>query len=85
MNFRSSRGSLHELRHGIERQHAVHDRDPVLGHFELGGDEIAQGLGHHRIELDADDGAAAATLQRALEQADQILGLFLDLDVASRG
>ena len=45
------------------------------------GDELAQLLRHRRLDLEADDRAAAAALQRALEEADEILGLFLDLDV----
>ena len=49
--------------------------------FELLGDEQAQVLGHRRLDLDADHGAEAALLERRLEHADQILGLFLDLDV----
>ena len=55
------------------------------GDLELLGDEMADVLGHRRLDLEADHGAAAALLQRRLEEAHEILGLFLDLDVASRG
>ena len=41
----------------------------------------AELLRHRRLDLEADHRAAAAALQRALEEADEILGLFLDLDV----
>ena len=40
------------------------------------------GFGHLRLELEPDDPAAAAALDRGAEIADQILGFFLDLDVA---
>ena len=52
----------------------------------LGVEALAdQGLelvGHVGLELQPDHPAAAAALDRAAEEADQILGLLLDLDVA---
>ena len=52
------------------------------GDAQFAGDELAQLRRHLAVELDADHRAAAAALQRGLEQAHQILGLFLDLDIA---
>ena len=44
--------------------------------------EVAQ-LGRHAdVDREPDHGAAPAALERALESADQVFGLFLDLDVA---
>ena len=44
--------------------------------------KCAQVLGHRRLDLEADHAAAPALLQRRLEQAHEILGLFLDLEIA---
>ena len=49
---------------------------------DVAGDEGAQRLRHAGLDLEADDRAAAAALQRALVQAHEVLGLLLDLDVA---
>ena len=49
---------------------------------DVAGDERAQGFRHARFDLQPDDRAAAAPLQRALEKADEVFGLLLDLDVA---
>ncbi len=46
------------------------------------GQELAQVERHRRFDAEMDDMAAPASLQRGFEQPDQILGLFLDLDVA---
>ncbi len=46
------------------------------------GDELAQVVRHGSLGLEADHRAAAAALQRGFEMADEILGLFLDLEVA---
>ena len=54
----------------------------VDGNAKFAGDELAQRFRHLAVELDADHRSAAAALQRRLEQAHQILGLFLDLDIA---
>ncbi len=43
--------------------------------------EAAQFGRHGGVDFEADHRAAAAALERALEDAHQILGLFLDLDV----
>ena len=39
-------------------------------------------VGHAGVDLEPDDDAASALLQRRLEQAHEILGLLLDLEVA---
>ena len=49
---------------------------------DVAGDEGAQRRRHARLDFEPDHRAAAAPLQRALEQTHQILRLFLDLDVA---
>ena len=46
------------------------------------GDEAAQLLGHEAVDFEPDDRAAAAPLQRGLEQQHEIFGLFLDLEIA---
>jgi hypothetical protein len=45
-------------------------------------DDADQLVGHVRLELEPDDPAAPPALDRGAEVADQILGFFLDLDVA---
>ena len=70
-----------ELGEIVERQDAVDEEDLVRRDAEGLGDELAELLGHRRLDLEADHRAAAAALQRALEEADEILGLFLELDV----
>ena len=71
-----------DLRDLVERQRAVQHADAARRHAELAGDEIAQFRRHLLVELDADHRTAAAALQRRLEEAHQIFGLFLDLDIA---
>ena len=71
-----------DLRDRVEREQSRQDGDPVFRHVQLLHDELAQGDGHLRIELDADHGAAPPALQGALEQPHQVLRLLLDLDVA---
>ena len=50
--------------------------------IELFHQEPAQIGRHRRIDREMDGMAAPASLQRGLEQPDQILGLLLDLDLA---
>ncbi len=69
-----------ELRQLVHRQHAV-DQD----HFIVGGrqcvlHEDAQLFGHRGFDLEPDHRAAAAALERGLEQADEVFGLFLDFE-----
>src|SRR5690606_33093557 len=65
----------------VERQRRLQDRNARPGDAKLARNEIAQRRRHLVVELDADDLPPAAALQRALEQAHQILRLLLDLDV----
>lgn len=44
--------------------------------------ELAERLRHFAVGLNADNRTAAAALQRAFEEADQIFRLFLHLDIA---
>src|SRR3990172_2763127 len=54
----------------------------TLGDLELLHDEALQPRWHRGLDLEPDHRAAASTLQRRLEQAHQILGFLLHLDVA---
>ena len=62
----------------VERQHAVDQEHLVVGDGERALHEIAQFGRHRRVHLEPDHRAAAALLQRRLEQAHQIFRLFLD-------
>ena len=66
---------------GIADQAAA-GHDDIVRNIELVGDELAQRFRTGGINLHADHRAAAAALERAFEQADQVFGLFLDFDVA---
>ena len=70
-----------ELGEVVQGEHAVDHEDLVAGDGERRGDQRAQILRHRRLELEPDHRAAAAAFQRALEEAHEVLGLFLDLDV----
>ncbi len=54
----------------------------VARHVEPLGQEFLQIDRHALVDREADDVAAPAPLQRRLVEPDQVLGLFLDLDVA---
>src|SRR5690242_5235519 len=54
----------------------------ALRHFQLLRDEALEPRRHRRLDLEPDDRAATPALQRGFEQAHQILGLLLHLDVA---
>ena len=71
-----------ELRQFVEREHALDQDDAGGDDVDVAGDERAQRLRHARFDLQPDDRAAAPPLQRALVQAHQVFGLFLDFDVA---
>ena len=70
-----------ELRQLAERQHAVDQEHLVVGDRERALHEAAQLRRHRRLDFEPDHRAAAAALEHGLEQADQVLGLFLDFDV----
>ena len=72
---------LHDARQRVERQRARHDGRARLRHAQLLDHELAQGVGKIGVELDAHHRAAAAALERGLEEAEQVLGLLLQLDV----
>ena len=59
----------------------------VVGHRERPLHQRAERFRHALLDLEPDDEAAAALLQRALEEADEVLRLFLhfDVGVADRG
>ena len=71
-----------DLRQLVERQHTLVDEGLVRPDVELPGDEAAQGFRHLGIEFEPDDRPAATTLQRGFIEEHQILGLFLDLEIA---
>ena len=69
---------LRELRHLVERQHAVDLEHAVVGGAERALHEVLQ-LGRHvRLDVEPDHQAAAAALERGLEQPHQVFGLFED-------
>ena len=71
-----------ELRQFVERQHAVDQDDAGRHDVDVAGDEGAQRFRHARLDLEPDDRAAPAALQRALVKPHEVFGLFLDFDVA---
>src|SRR5205807_7775882 len=65
---------------GVDQsENAVMAEHVAVGSVELLGEEAAEALRHAAIDAEADDMAAAATLQRRLVETDEILGLLLDL------
>ena len=72
-----------ELGKLVQGEHPVEDRKfPRRRHRVPRPRNAAQLLGHETVEFDPDHRTAAAALQRAFEQEHQILGLFLDLEIA---
>ena len=72
-----------ELRQLVERQHAVDEEDLVVGDTRARCCTKRRSAVRHRgIDLEPDHRAAAAALERGLEQAHQVFGFFLDFDVA---
>ena len=57
-------------------------KTPVVADVELLHHEAPEPRGHLPVDLQPDDVAAAAALERRLVEGDEILGLLLDLDVA---
>ena len=53
----------------------------VVADVELLHDEALQARGHQAVDLEADDVAAPAALERRLVGGDEVLGLLLHLDV----
>ncbi len=69
-------GQLRQPQHAVDQHHVLRRR------LKFADDEVAQIGGHGRLDLHAHHRAQTALLQRLLELQNQILGLFLDLDVA---
>ena len=64
-------------------QDAVDDEHVIVGHqLELVDDEVAQILGHRGFDLSGSRVPRRRRLSAVSNSADQVLGLFLDLDVA---
>ena len=74
--------NVDDLGNHVQRKQAIENADAIVRYTEFGGNETAQCFRHFIIELDADHLAAAPALQRAFEQAHQVFGLFLHLDIA---
>ena len=55
---------------------------PDGDHVDVASDERAQRLRHTGFDLETDDGAAPAPLERALVEANEVFRLLLDFDVA---
>src|SRR5690606_39427455 len=60
---------------------SLHDALPILP-LDIGVEHRGEFAGHVGFEFEQDDAPAAAAADRGAEEADQILGLFLELDVA---
>ena len=67
-----------QLRQLVHRQHAVDQQHLVVGGGQRALHERPQLFRHRGLDLEPDHRSAAAALQRGLEQANQIFGLFLD-------
>src|SRR5207302_8993167 len=72
----------HELRQLVESQHAINDEHLIVPAGECALHEPPQLRRHGSIEFETDRRSAPAALEHRLELAHQILGLFLDLDLA---
>src|SRR5262249_59902667 len=71
-----------ELRELVEGEHAIDQEDLVVADRERARHEATQLGGHRRPDLEPDHRAAAAPLEHGLELTHEILGPFLDLDLA---
>ena len=71
-----------ELRELVQGQHALDDEDARPAAISSSSaTKWRRSSGIAGLDLEADHGAAAALLERRLEEAHEVLGLFLDLDV----
>ena len=70
-----------QLRQVVDAEHARHDVHLVVGDRERPLHQEAQRFRHAVLDLEPDHRAAPALLQRPLEEADEVLRLFLDFDV----
>src|SRR6185503_16550346 len=71
-----------KLRQLIEREHPIDNEHLIVRDTQRTLHEQTQLLRHRGIDLESDHRSETPALQRRLEQPDQILGLFLDLDIA---
>ena len=67
-----------ELRHLVERQHAVDLEYAVVGGVERALHEALQFHRHVGLDVEPDHRTAAPALERGLEQPHQVFGLFED-------
>src|SRR5690606_12193887 len=72
----------YDFRDLVDRQGGMHDRNAALRNAQLHCHKIAERLGNLVIEFNADHLPTPPPLQRAFKEANEILGLFLDLDIA---
>src|SRR5271165_676859 len=72
----------HELRQFVQRQHSLDEYDSGWHDVDVACDKRSQRLRHAGLDLEADDGAASTPLERALVEADEVLRLFFDFNVA---
>ena len=81
-NLRSGRSSSTSSGEVGDAEEAGRFEDQGLAGVEALADQRLELVGHVLLELEADHPAAPPPLDRGAEEADQILGLLLDLDVA---
>jgi hypothetical protein len=67
-----------DLRHFVQRQHAVDVEHAGLAGIERALHEALQFRRHPRLDVEPDHDATAAALERGLEQPHQVFGLFED-------
>src|ERR1700683_4655106 len=65
-----------ELRHLVEREHAVDLEYAIVGDTERALHETAQLWRHERLDVEPDHRAAAAALEGGFEQPHEIFGFF---------
>ena len=71
---------LDELRQIVEREHAVDQEQFIVRAAQRALHEALELRGRRSLDLEPDHRAAAAALEHGFERADQVFGLFLDLD-----
>ena len=69
-----------DLAHLVERKHAVHGKDAVVGNIERALHKAPQFVGHRRLDIEPDHRTAPPPLERRLEQPHQVFRLFEDFN-----
>src|SRR5580692_815810 len=69
---------VRKLAHFVERQHAVDLEHVIFACAERASHETLQLGRHQRFDVEPDDDAAAAALERGLEYPHEVFGLFED-------